>query len=303
MSRDPSRIFVGGLPEDIRSKELRDIFNKYGEIQTIDIKCSSKGSAFAFVAFDDTRDAEDAIRGRDGYRFAGHPIRVERSGEPRSSRRVTSGPPLRSEYRVRVKGLPPSASWQDLKDHMRQAGPVGYAAIRDDGTGVVEFERADDMKYALKRLNGITFKNPFHKCTITIKPDHGVVVSTSRSRSRHRHRSNSRSHSPHDRKRSRRQSSSSSVDSKKNDTQKRSGSRTDSREKSSKHSDRDAKRNRDNSETHKDKDDSEKRRKHDSPDSRSRSASPKKRSESFKKETKETKKRSPSPSPKKTEDK
>lgn len=31
--------------------------------------------AYAFVAFDDYRDAEDAIRGRDGYRYDGERLR------------------------------------------------------------------------------------------------------------------------------------------------------------------------------------------------------------------------------------
>jgi len=41
------------------------------------------------------------------------------------------GPPgRRSNYRVFVSGLPPTGSWQDLKDHMREAGDVCYADVR-----------------------------------------------------------------------------------------------------------------------------------------------------------------------------
>ncbi len=41
------------------------------------------------------------------------------------------GPPSRrSNYRVLVTGLPPTGSWQDLKDHMREAGDVCYADVR-----------------------------------------------------------------------------------------------------------------------------------------------------------------------------
>ena len=56
-------------------------------------------------------------------------------------------------------GLPPSGSWQDLKDHMREAGDVCYTDVYKDGTGVVEFVRYNDMKYALRKLNDSKFKS------------------------------------------------------------------------------------------------------------------------------------------------
>lgn len=58
-----------------------------------------------------------------------------------------------------VLGLPPSGSWQDLKDHMRDAGDVCYADVFKDGTGVVEFVKYDDMKYALKKLDDSRFRS------------------------------------------------------------------------------------------------------------------------------------------------
>lgn len=62
-------------------------------------------------------------------------------------------------------GLPPSGSWQDLKDHMREAGDVCYADVFKDGTGVVEFIRYDDMKYALRKLDDSRFRS--HEVRIT----------------------------------------------------------------------------------------------------------------------------------------
>lgn len=56
-------------------------------------------------------------------------------------------------------GLPPSGSWQDLKDHMREAGDICYADVFHDGTGVVEFVRYEDMKYAVKKLDDTKFKS------------------------------------------------------------------------------------------------------------------------------------------------
>ena len=56
-------------------------------------------------------------------------------------------------------GLPPTGSWQDLKDHMREAGDVCFADVYKDGTGVVEFLHKDDMRYAIKKLDDSRFKS------------------------------------------------------------------------------------------------------------------------------------------------
>ena len=44
--------------------------------------------------------------------------------------RYGGGITRRSDYRVLVTGLPKTASWQDLKDHMRKAGDVTFAQAR-----------------------------------------------------------------------------------------------------------------------------------------------------------------------------
>ena len=66
-----SRIYVGNLPIDIKERELDDLFYKFGRIRDIEIKRPSRPPAYAFIEFDDRRDAEDAIRRRDRYDFDG----------------------------------------------------------------------------------------------------------------------------------------------------------------------------------------------------------------------------------------
>lgn len=134
------------------------------------------------------RDAEDAVHKRDGYNYDGYTLRVEfprasgmgyRDGfsGPRGGDfgyggggggggrggggfgRDRGPPSRRSDYRVIVSGLPASGSWQDLKDHMRQAGDVGYADVFRDGTGVCEFLKYEDMKYAVKKLDDSKFRS------------------------------------------------------------------------------------------------------------------------------------------------
>lgn len=177
MSRSESRIYVGNLPPDIRTKDIQDLFHKFGKVSFVDLK-NRRGPPFAFVEFDDARDAEDAVKARDGYDYDGYRLRVEfpRGGGPGSFRGNRNdrnrndggrgggggarGPPTkRSQYRVMVTGLPSSGSWQDLKDHMREAGDVCFADAYKDGTGVVEFLRHEDMKYAIKKLDDSRFRS------------------------------------------------------------------------------------------------------------------------------------------------
>ncbi|KAG7280202.1 hypothetical protein CRUP_037563 [Coryphaenoides rupestris] len=208
------RIYVGNLPPDIRTKDVEDVFYKYGSIRDIDLKNRRGGPPFAFVEFDDSRDAEDAVHGRDGYDYDGYRLRVE---FPRSSRggsrggggglggggslgaaRGRYGPPSRrSEYRVMVSGLPPSGSWQDLKDHMREAGDVCYADVLRDGTGVVEFVRKEDMSYAVRKLDSTKFRSHEGETAyIHVSVDGPRSPSYGGSRSRSRSNSGSRRYSP-----------------------------------------------------------------------------------------------------------
>eukprot|EP00252_Welwitschia_mirabilis_P020219 TRINITY_DN490_c0_g1_i21.p2 TRINITY_DN490_c0_g1~~TRINITY_DN490_c0_g1_i21.p2 ORF type:complete len:133 (-),score=18.33 TRINITY_DN490_c0_g1_i21:1219-1617(-) len=128
MRRLSCTIYVGNLPGDIRESEIEDLFYKYGRIIYIDLKLPPRPPGYCFIEFEDPRDAEDAVRGRDGYKFDGHRLRVEmarggRASSPDTYGRYSSsshsyGLPRRSEYRVIVYGLPSSASWQDLKVHL-----------------------------------------------------------------------------------------------------------------------------------------------------------------------------------------
>ncbi|KAG5885565.1 hypothetical protein JTB14_003764 [Gonioctena quinquepunctata] len=145
-------------------------------------------NGYAFVEFDDHRDADDACyelngkdlmgeritverargtprgsdqwRGRDGGgggggggRGYGGPPRSRNSDNPRS--REKYGPPTRTQYRVIVENLSSRCSWQDLKDYMRKAGEVTFADAHKlaPNEGVVEFISYSDMKNAIDKLH------------------------------------------------------------------------------------------------------------------------------------------------------
>ncbi|XP_058225808.1 serine/arginine-rich splicing factor SR30-like isoform X3 [Rhododendron vialii] len=194
MSHRASRmLYVGNLPGDIREREVEDLFYK----------------------FEDYRDAEDAIRGRDGYDFDGHRLRVEYAHGGRGSSSVDryssyrsssghGGVSRRSDYCVLVTGLPSSASWQDLKDHMRRAGDVCFSQVfrdRDGMRGIVDYTSYDDMRYAIRKLDDSLFRNQFDRAYIRVM-ECDSRRSYSRSPSHARSRSPSRSYSYSSRSRS-----------------------------------------------------------------------------------------------------
>ncbi|KAL9240583.1 hypothetical protein vseg_014784 [Gypsophila vaccaria] len=197
-------IYVGNLPPDVKEYEIEDLFYKYGRILDIELKLPPRPPCFCFVEFENARDADDAVRGRDGYNFDGCRLRVElahggRGSSSASERRGGSagryGPSRRTEFRVIVRGLPSSASWQDLKDHMRKAGDVCFAEVSQDseGTfGLVDYTNHEDMKYAIRKLDDTEFRNLKSKAYIRVKKyDSSPSRSRSRSRSPRRNRSKS----------------------------------------------------------------------------------------------------------------
>ncbi|XP_060219252.1 serine/arginine-rich splicing factor SR30-like [Lycium barbarum] len=213
MGRLSRTIYVGNLPGDIREREVEDLFYKYGPIVEIDLKVPPRPPGYAFVEFEDERDADDAIRGRDGYDFDGHRLRVELAHGGRGSSSSSyydrhssyssgsrGGLSRRSDYRVLVSGLPSSASWQDLKDHMRRAGDVCFSQVfrdRDGMRGIVDYTNYDDMKYAIKKLDDSLFRNQFSRAYIRVdKYDKRRSYSRSPSPYYSRGRSYSRSRSP-----------------------------------------------------------------------------------------------------------
>eukprot|EP01126_Amoeba_proteus_P024883 TRINITY_DN2495_c0_g1_i9.p1 TRINITY_DN2495_c0_g1~~TRINITY_DN2495_c0_g1_i9.p1 ORF type:complete len:250 (+),score=11.01 TRINITY_DN2495_c0_g1_i9:370-1119(+) len=95
-----------------------------------------------------------------------------------------SSPPKNTDYRCTVENMPPGCSWQDLKDHFRQAGDVCFADIRRgrDGVefGVVEFKHEDDLLYACKHLD----KSRLRGCTLRVYNEYKGDRSRQRSRTR-----------------------------------------------------------------------------------------------------------------------
>ncbi|KAB1279325.1 Heterogeneous nuclear ribonucleoprotein A3 [Camelus dromedarius] len=75
------KIFVGGIKEDTEEYNLRDYFEKYGKIETIEVmedRQSGKKRGFAFVTFDD-HDTVDKIVVQKYHTINGHNCEVKKA--------------------------------------------------------------------------------------------------------------------------------------------------------------------------------------------------------------------------------
>ncbi|KZV13815.1 hypothetical protein F511_45005 [Dorcoceras hygrometricum] len=128
----------------LKESEVEDLFYKYGRILDIELKIPPRTPCYSFVEF-------QSCHGRcaDGGRY---------------------GIPRHSDYRVVVRGFPSSASWQDLKDHMRKAGDVCFAEVyrySEGAYGLVDYTNYEDMKHAIRKLDDKEFKNPWTRTYIS----------------------------------------------------------------------------------------------------------------------------------------
>eukprot|EP00004_Rigifila_ramosa_P013168 TRINITY_DN28_c0_g1_i1.p1 TRINITY_DN28_c0_g1~~TRINITY_DN28_c0_g1_i1.p1 ORF type:complete len:181 (+),score=15.44 TRINITY_DN28_c0_g1_i1:44-544(+) len=84
-----TRVWVGDLEEGLDERDLEDFFRDAGKLRNVWVARRPPG--YAFVDFEDPRDAEDAVRNLDGKEIKGKRCRVELARDPRDRRE--RGPP------------------------------------------------------------------------------------------------------------------------------------------------------------------------------------------------------------------
>jgi len=105
------KIYVGGLPMETTEDDIHDLFDKYGRLEEVVLRTNlPRPPAFAFITFESSRDAEDAVAGRNDYMFNGSRLRCEFSKAERGgggyrgrSRSRSRGGGRRDSYRRRSR--------------------------------------------------------------------------------------------------------------------------------------------------------------------------------------------------------
>jgi len=169
---DGCRVYLGRIPLDIKEREIEKFFKNYGPVKNVNIK-----TGFAFLEFDDKRDAEDAAYDLDGKEFLGGRVaveiakgidrRVERDRNGSYGREYGGGSssrgggrseferPYNTQYRVTVEGLSTRTNWRDLKDYFRRIGEVTFADAHrhKEGEGIVDFKSRSEMEEAVRKMD------------------------------------------------------------------------------------------------------------------------------------------------------
>ena len=75
MSRDRNpQIFIAKLTSGVRERDLDDEFRRFGAIRNVELK-----RGYAFIEYENYRDADDAIKEMDSRKFDGNRIIVQHS--------------------------------------------------------------------------------------------------------------------------------------------------------------------------------------------------------------------------------
>lgn len=102
-----TELFLGNLGRDISRSDIEKTFDKYGRLLRCDLKNRGFGANFAFLEFEDERDAEDALRAENGKDLYGSSLVVEwakSKGDRRDRDRDRYGGRDRDRYGGRDRG-------------------------------------------------------------------------------------------------------------------------------------------------------------------------------------------------------
>ncbi|KAJ8270078.1 hypothetical protein GJAV_G00110080 [Gymnothorax javanicus] len=87
---DEGKLFVGSLSYDTTEDVLEEAFSRYGKVLKVDVirdRETQKPRGFAFITFEDPKDAKDAKEGMNGKMIDNRAIRVDEAGKSASRSR------------------------------------------------------------------------------------------------------------------------------------------------------------------------------------------------------------------------
>ena len=164
-----NRLYVHNLAWRVSWQDLKDHFRQAGEVVRSEIFTqgpSGRSKGCGIVEMASVDDAANAVEKLMDSELHGRRILIRedresgRGGRTRESRAQPDTEVIEvSSNRLYVHNLAWRVSWQDLKDHFRQAGEVVRSEIftqgpsgRSKGCGIVEMASVDDAANAVEKL-------------------------------------------------------------------------------------------------------------------------------------------------------
>ena len=155
------KLFVGGLPKEIGTEELRELFAKFGDMTDCFVPTDDSGAnrGFGFVTYDEKSMAEAAAKELDGHRINGRRIGV-RDADSDDKRGKNKGRKEPEGMKFYVGNLPFKAEDSTLKELFGQHGTVVDVNIitdnggRPKGFAFVTIKEKDRGDKVIEQLNG-----------------------------------------------------------------------------------------------------------------------------------------------------
>jgi RNA recognition motif-containing protein len=157
------KLYVGNLPWEASEEEIQQMFQEYGEVQSVSIVTNPRTGRSRGFCFIEMENAEAAIDGLNEKEFGGRNLRVSQAREQNRDFKSERGGSNGSfeerfiENRIYVGNLPWDTSEDQLRDLFKQYGEVQSVNIitnrktgRSKGYGFVEMENAEA---AISELN------------------------------------------------------------------------------------------------------------------------------------------------------
>ncbi|XP_029944091.1 RNA-binding protein 4.1-like [Salarias fasciatus] len=135
------KIFIGNLACNTTAEELRELFEKYGNVTECDIVKN-----YGFVHMSNMSEAEEAIQNLNQQQLNGWRMNVEMSkGRPKST------------TKLHVSNLGEGVTSEVLRAKFEEFGPVMECDIVKD-YAFVHMERMDDAMEAISKMDNTAFK-------------------------------------------------------------------------------------------------------------------------------------------------
>lgn len=159
------RVYVGNLAWEVAWQDLKDHMRQAGEVTRSDVMSEPDGRSkgCGIVEYTNPEDAATAIETLTDTELMGRSIFVREDREERRGR--GTGTVGGQGTHVYVGNLPEDCTWQDVKDHMRQAGNVTHVKMPEDeegnhkGFAIVEMDTNKSSARAIRELNNSFIKN------------------------------------------------------------------------------------------------------------------------------------------------
>mmetsp|Transcript_12647 Transcript_12647/g.22353 ORF Transcript_12647/g.22353 Transcript_12647/m.22353 type:complete len:304 (+) Transcript_12647:35-946(+) len=181
-------LFVGQLSFEAEESDIRDKFERYGEILSVEIikdKGTGRSKGFGFIKFADAADAEKVLRTMDGSEIVGRRCKLDRAGQGKPGGRDRDfrdrdgkgrddgrgrrddrggggfGREKNSEPdKLFIGKLSLETTEDDIHDAFAKCGDITVQIIKDRengesrGFGFIKFRDADAAEEAMRTMQG-----------------------------------------------------------------------------------------------------------------------------------------------------